>query len=73
MDLLCRTLVNCAGLSAVDLAKRVRGLDTSSVPEAFFAKGNYFRYAGTSMYRIFLCSGTSTVPYVYILCVFRYE
>ena len=46
MDIGCRALVNCAGLSAIDLAASVQGSTPSSVPEAFFAKGNYFRYAG---------------------------
>lgn len=50
MDLQCRTVVNCAGLSAVELAGRVRGSKPSSVPEAFFAKGNYFRYTGKDLF-----------------------
>ena len=53
MDIHCRTMINCSGLSAVDLARRVQGSKPSSVPRAFFAKGNYFRYTGTSVgYRI---------------------
>lgn len=51
LDLRCRTIVNCAGLSAVALASRVRGSDPISVPEAFFAKGNYFRYTGSCPFR----------------------
>lgn len=39
-------MVNCAGLSAVALARAVRGSNPASLPEAFFAKGNYFRYTG---------------------------
>ena len=46
MDLRCRTMINCAGLSAVALAGAVKGSKPASLPEAFFAKGNYFRYAG---------------------------
>lgn len=46
VDLRCRTVVNCAGLSAVGLARRVSGSCPDSFPEAFFAKGNYFRYTG---------------------------
>lgn len=46
INLRCRTMVNCAGLSAVALARAVRGSNPDSLPEAFFAKGNYFRYAG---------------------------
>ncbi|CAM9698317.1 unnamed protein product [Pylaiella littoralis] len=51
MDLRCRAVINCAGLSAVGLAHAVRGSDSASLPEAFFAKGNYFRYAGPSPFR----------------------
>eukprot|EP00904_Undaria_pinnatifida_P009176 jgi/Undpi1/5389/HiC_scaffold_2.g00670.m1 len=51
MDLRCRTVVNCSGLSAVDLARRVQGSTPSSVPQAFFAKGNYFRYTGMCPFR----------------------
>lgn len=51
LDLRCRTIINCAGLSAVALASRVRGSDPISVPEAFFAKGNYFRYTGSCPFR----------------------
>ncbi|CAM9200439.1 unnamed protein product [Ectocarpus sp. 12 AP-2014] len=51
VDLRCRTVVNCAGLSAVGLARRVSGSIPASFPEAFFAKGNYFRYAGRPPFR----------------------
>lgn len=46
MDLRCRTMINCAGLSAVALAGAVKRSNPASLPVAFFAKGNYFRYAG---------------------------
>ncbi len=41
-------LVNSAGLSAPALARRVAGLAPMHVPQAFFAKGHYFSYAGRS-------------------------
>jgi L-2-hydroxyglutarate oxidase LhgO len=44
--LLARTVVNAAGLSACDLARRTRGLDTQLVPRAWYAKGNYFTLTG---------------------------
>ena len=44
--LLARTVVNAAGLSACDLALRMRGLDPRHVPRAWYAKGNYFTLAG---------------------------
>ncbi len=40
-----RTLVLAAGLSAPLLARRIEGLNTSKMPHAFFAKGNYFSLA----------------------------
>jgi L-2-hydroxyglutarate oxidase LhgO len=43
-----KTVVNAAGLQAPALAKRFSGLDPSFVPEAYFAKGNYFTLAGRS-------------------------
>lgn len=39
----CRQLVNAAGHGAPALARTIVGLDASHVPEAFMAKGNYFR------------------------------
>ncbi|CAN0488173.1 unnamed protein product, partial [Scytosiphon promiscuus] len=51
LDLRCRTVVNCAGLRAVGLARRVAGCDPASLPKALFAKGNYFRYAGPAPFR----------------------
>ena len=49
-ELACQVLVNAAGLSAVALARGMNGLDPSllpqALPQAFFAKGNYFTLAG---------------------------
>jgi len=42
----CRMLVNCAGLNAVSVARRIEGLDAGHIPNAYFAKGNYFTLAG---------------------------
>jgi L-2-hydroxyglutarate oxidase LhgO len=39
-------LVNAAGLHAPDVAKNFHGLDARHIPQAFFAKGNYFALAG---------------------------
>lgn len=46
MRLRTRALVNSAGLGAVALARTIDGLDPKHVPQAFFAKGNYFALAG---------------------------
>ena len=43
--LLARTVVNAAGLQSPALAARFVGLDPRHVPQAFFAKGNYFTLA----------------------------
>ena len=46
MRLLCRSVVNAAGLGAQPLARRLAGLDPRHVPPLHFAKGNYFSLAG---------------------------
>lgn len=47
-ELLARTVVNAAGLTAPVLARQFKGLDAAHVPQAFFAKGNYFTLSGKS-------------------------
>lgn len=44
--LLCRHLVNAAGLGAQAVARAIDGLDPASVPPLHYAKGNYFTLAG---------------------------
>ena len=43
-----KTLINAAGLAAPALASKMRGLDAKFVPQAYFAKGNYFTLSGKS-------------------------
>jgi L-2-hydroxyglutarate oxidase LhgO len=45
-ELACKLLVNAAGLNAVALARGMDGLDHSLLPQAHYAKGNYFTLAG---------------------------
>jgi len=45
-ELACKVLVNAAGLSAVAMAERMEGLDKNLLPQAYYAKGNYFTLAG---------------------------
>lgn len=45
-ELACKLLVNAAGLKAVALARGMDGLDHSLLPQAHYAKGNYFTLAG---------------------------
>ena len=44
----CKTLINSAGLGAIDFAKIIDGLDPASVPKSYFAKAHYFAYQGKS-------------------------
>lgn len=46
-----RTVINAAGLSACDLARRVDGLDARHVPRAWFAKGSYFTLSGRAPFK----------------------
>jgi L-2-hydroxyglutarate oxidase LhgO len=48
MRLLCNLLVNCAGLDAPSLSRRIAGVAAARVPEPFLAKGSYFTLAGRS-------------------------
>ena len=45
---MAHTVVNAAGLTASWLAKRFKGLDIAHIPNAYFAKGNYFTLTGKS-------------------------
>lgn len=47
-ELLASTVVNAAGLTAPWLAQKFDGLAAQHVPQAFFAKGNYFTLSGKS-------------------------
>ena len=44
-------VVNAAGLHACTLARRFEGLDPKHVPQARYAKGNYFTLAGRAPFR----------------------
>ncbi len=45
-ELMAQTVVNAAGLTAPCLAAKFEGLAQRHVPNAYFAKGNYFTLAG---------------------------
>lgn len=45
-ELLVNTLVNCGGLWAPRIARRIKGLAEDDIPQAYFAKGNYYSLAG---------------------------
>jgi L-2-hydroxyglutarate oxidase LhgO len=51
MALSCRELINCAGLSAPEVASRIKGLPSQHVPEARLCKGSYFSFSGRAPFR----------------------
>jgi len=51
MTLSCRELINCAGLSAPEVASRIAGLPTQYVPQARLCKGSYFSFSGRAPFR----------------------
>jgi L-2-hydroxyglutarate oxidase LhgO len=51
MTLSARSLVNSAGLHAVDVARRLQGLSPDLLPSAYLCKGNYFSLAGARPFR----------------------
>jgi len=48
MQLGCAILVNAAGLHAPAVARCIAGLDPKSLPQAYYARGTYFTWAGRS-------------------------
>ena len=44
--LCAKTVVNVAGVTAPDMARRFAGLPAQHIPQAWYAKGNYFSLAG---------------------------
>lgn len=46
MPLRTRYLVNCAGLMATEVARSIKGMKASSIPQARFAIGHYYRLGG---------------------------
>jgi L-2-hydroxyglutarate oxidase LhgO len=48
MTILCKTVINAAGLYAQELASNIEGLSPEFVPPAFYAIGHYFTMSGKS-------------------------
>ena len=48
LSLHCALVVNAGGLHAPGVAARIEGMPARLVPEAYYAKGNYFTLAGRS-------------------------
>jgi L-2-hydroxyglutarate oxidase LhgO len=47
----CKALINCAGLSALDLLRQIRGYPQERWRRAYYAKGNYFVCQGTKPFK----------------------
>lgn len=47
-EILCRRVINSAGLRAPEIARSIAGINLSSIPKAYFAKGHYFKLIGFS-------------------------
>jgi L-2-hydroxyglutarate oxidase LhgO len=46
MELLCRSLVNCAGFHAQAVARTIEGIPEATIPPTFYAIGHYYTLAG---------------------------
>jgi L-2-hydroxyglutarate oxidase LhgO len=51
LKLLCRTVINAAGLEAQNVAHSISGIPPESIPEQYLAKGHYFSLSGRSPFR----------------------
>ncbi|PCI51026.1 MAG: FAD-dependent oxidoreductase [Moraxellaceae bacterium] len=51
ITLRAKEVVNCSGLSAQRVALTCAALSSDMVPEVFYAKGNYYSYAGKSPFQ----------------------
>lgn len=46
MTLKCKTVINCAGLSAQGISRAIKGVSPATIPPQHYAKGNYFYLSG---------------------------
>ena len=51
MKIQTKLLINCAGMSAPAIAKKIEDLAQEQIPKAYFAKGNYFSLSGKSPFK----------------------
>jgi L-2-hydroxyglutarate oxidase LhgO len=47
-ELLANQVINATGLTAPKVAQKFEGMDTQRLPQAYYAKGNYFSLSGKS-------------------------
>lgn len=50
-ELLCRTVINAAGLRAPEVARSIQGLPAAAVPQQYLAIGHYYALIGKSPFR----------------------
>jgi len=46
LSLMCKTVINCGGLSAQSISRSIKGAPTAPIPPQHYAKGNYFYLSG---------------------------
>lgn len=46
--ILCKNVINCAGFSAQSVARKIEGLPQDTIPDEYFARGQYFVLKGES-------------------------
>lgn len=51
MRIQTKLLINCGGMSAPAIAKKIQSLSEDQIPKAYFAKGNYFSLSGKSPFK----------------------
>ena len=51
MKIQTKLLINCAGMSAPAIARKIQSLNEEQIPKAYFAKGNYFSLTGKSPFK----------------------
>lgn len=65
----CKTVINCAGLGAQTISRNLVGMDTTSIPDLHYAKGNYFYLSGKPPFSrlIYPLPGTASLGLHYTL------
>ncbi|MGH8317167.1 MAG: NAD(P)/FAD-dependent oxidoreductase [Steroidobacteraceae bacterium] len=51
LELAARVVVNSAGLHAQEVARRIEGIPTDSIPPSYYAKGSYYVLQGKAPFR----------------------
>jgi L-2-hydroxyglutarate oxidase LhgO len=51
MDISASVVINCAGLQAQEVSRRIEGIPKSSIPPAYLAKGSYYVLTGKTPFR----------------------